>query len=215
MKRLLLAIVTLLTVTSPAFAGTQTTSSPTYVNQVSAKPPSPSDYDPNAPIHQPDLLSFGAGWSDFDKSGGNYKNIADFRAEYRWGLSLLPLISNYFKSWDADIQFHPFVGFEPDSRGALYGLGGFAGDWYISHHWIFTWSEGAGLWYRGNGIRMGSVVEFRSQAELGWRFDNNIRTTLEFSHVSNAKLTNINPGQEIGGVYLHIPVGLIFGGHSY
>ena len=167
------------------------------------------DY-PENPIVQPNLVAFGLGYYDFDKDAHN-KRSADMRMEYRWGTSLLPMLSSYFKSWDSSVQFHPFAGFETISRGSLYGLGGFDMDWFISRHWLFNWSEGAGIYYRGNGPRMGSFLQFRSQAELGWRFDNAMRLTAQFSHISDAKITRWNPGAEILGVYLQVPTAMIFG----
>lgn len=155
---------------------------------------------------QPDLLSFGLGYMDFDKSE-SHKQSADFRAEYRWGMSLLPKVSTWFNSWDKYVQLHPYVGGEVTSLGALYGLGGLAFDGYIGRHVIFTWSEGVGFFYPGNMAPMGSFVEFRSQAELGWRFHNEMRITAQISHISNAGITRRNPGAEIAGVYFHIPVG--------
>lgn len=155
---------------------------------------------------QPNLLSFGIGYMDFDKSE-SHKQSADIRTEYRWGLSLLPKISTWFTGWDRYIQLHPYVAGEVTSLGALYGLGGLAFDGYIGRHIIFTWSEGVGFFYPGNMAPLGSFVEFRSQVELGWRFQNEMRLTGQLSHISNAGITRRNPGAEIAGVYLHIPVG--------
>lgn len=159
-----------------------------------------------ASYSQPDLLSLGLGYMDFDKSQPN-KQSADIRAEYRWGMSLLPKISPWFKSWDPYIQLHPYVAGEVTSLGATYGLGGLAFDAYLGRHIVFTWSEGVGLFYRGAMAPLGSFVEFRSQVELGWRFKNEMRVTAQVSHISNAGLTKRNPGAEIAGVYFHIPIG--------
>jgi hypothetical protein len=93
----------------------------------------------------------------------------------------------------------------------MYGLGGLALDGYIGRHVIFTWSEGVGVFYPGDMWPLGSAVEFRSMAELGWRFDNEMRFTGEISHISNAGLTSHNPGAEMVGAYLHVPTSLIFG----
>ena len=160
----------------------------------------------NAP-NQPDLVSFGAGFLDFDKFEAR-KRSADMRLEYRWGLSMLPLISPYFKSWDQYVQFHPYIGAEGTSRGAFYGSGGWAMDTYIGRHGIFTWSEGVGYYEPGNMQTLSSFVEFRSQLEAGYRFDDEMRLTAEISHISNAGLTRRNPGAEILGVYLHVPVNM-------
>lgn len=159
-----------------------------------------------APQKQPDLIDFGGAYFDFDKSEA-HRQAGDFRLEYRWGLSILPKISHVFDSWDKYVQFHPFVGVETTTLGQLYGLGGWAMDGYIGRHGIFTWSEGVGFYYPGDAMRLGSFVEFRSQAELGWRFNNEMRLTGQISHISNAGLTKRNPGAEIIGVYFAVPFG--------
>lgn len=164
-----------------------------------------------APSDQPDLISLEGGYMNFDKSQPKKKS-ADFRLEYRFGVSLLPLISSSFGGGDQALQFHPFIGYETTSRDMQYGLGGFAMDWAFSKHGIFTWSEGVGYLDSGNMANMGCTTQFRSQAELGYRFDNNMRVTAEFSHISNAKLTTVNPGAEVLGLYFHIPVSSLVGG---
>lgn len=161
-------------------------------------------------IQQPNMVSFGLGYMDFDKNE-SHKQSGDFRAEYRWGISMLSAVNPWFKSWDDYVQFHPFVGVETTTLGALYGAGGWAMDWYICKHAVFTWSEGVGYFDPNDMHRLGSVVEFRSMAELGYRFDNDMRVTAEVSHISNAHLTNYNPGAEIVGMYVHVPTSMIFG----
>jgi hypothetical protein len=160
---------------------------------------------------QPDLLSAGVGLFDALPSSEREEAI-DFRAEYRWGLSLLPLTSPYFASWDPYFQIHPSVGVETSSRGQLYGFYGFVFDVPIGPHLVISPQESAGLYYGGDGKRLGSFVEFRSQFEAGWRFDNEVRLTGFICHESNAKLTTSNHGEETIGVYLHLPTSLFFGG---
>jgi len=159
---------------------------------------------------QPDLISFGLGYMDFDKSE-THKQSVDFRGEYRWGLSMLPLISPYFNSWDQYVQFHPYAGVEVTTLGAGLASGGWAMDAYLGRHVVFTWSEGVGLYEAGNMVTLGSFIEFRSQAELGWRFNDESRITGEISHISNAGIGKRNPGAEIVGVYYHVPVASLFG----
>ena len=48
-------------------------------------------------------------------------------------------------------------------------------------------------------------------AEIGYRFDNDMRITAEFSHISDANLTRVNPGAEIVGMYVHVPVFYMLG----
>jgi hypothetical protein len=179
-------------------------SRPVYMAQ---KPAQAAAYTDNNKI--PDMLSIGLGYQNFDKDE-SHRQSADIRGEYRWGMSLLPMISPWFNSWDQYVQFHPMAGGELGTLGQLYGFGGFAMDAYLGRHAVFTWSEGAGLYYPGAAVALGSILEFRSQFELGWRFDNNVRITGYFSHISNAKITNWNPGSETIGVYLHLPIDMVW-----
>jgi len=47
--------------------------------------------------------------------------------------------------------------------------------------------------------------------ELGYRFENDIRVSVGYSHISNANLTELNPGVDIIETYLHFPVGMLIG----
>ena len=149
----------------------------------------------------PDLISIGGAWMDFDKTE-KFTNSADYRFEYRFGYSFIG---------GDELGFHPFLAYETTSRSVEYGLGGFAMDWNFLGHGIFTWSEGMGYLDSGDHRSFGGTFQFRSQAEVGYRFDNNMRLTAEFSHISNAKLTRVTPGAEIAGIYLHIPTTMLFG----
>jgi hypothetical protein len=166
---------------------------------------STSNAKAEAPISQPDLASIGLGYANFDKTK-THRDSADIRFEYRWGMSLLPMISPTFDILNRYVQVHPFVSMTTSSLGVLYGLGGLAADAYIGRHGIVTWSEGGGLFFPGYGRPMGSIFEIRSTAEVGWRFDDEMRLTGYISHISNAKITYRNPGSEILGFYLHVPV---------
>ncbi|MDE1901170.1 MAG: acyloxyacyl hydrolase [Alphaproteobacteria bacterium] len=106
------------------------------------------------------------------------------------------------------MQLHPTVGFEGNGNGATYSSAGLDLDIPLFRHQIvFTWGESAGLYTRGNDPRwLGSPLEFRSQLELGWQFDNGYRLSGYISHLSNAGIAKANPGAEILGAYVHIPI---------
>lgn len=155
----------------------------------------------------PDLLSFGVGAYDVDLDGGSddkQKQAADFRAEYRFGFSLLPLT-------EPVATLHPWLGLEATSRGALFGGGGILLDIPLGPV-VVTPSFGVGAWGRGTGKELGSAIEFRSMIEIGYRFENEMRLTAYVSHTSNAGIDDDNPGLNAVGAYLHIPVTSLFGG---
>lgn len=162
--------------------------------------------------NQPDLLGFSVGRYDALRDNDRTRRAIDFRAEYRSGLSLLPLIApQTFNGWDKTFQIRPMAGIEATSDGALYGFGGFVFDIFLTRNIFLSPNEVVGLYYRGNGKRLGSFVEFRSTFEAGYRFDNNMRLSASLGHISNAGLTSYNPGTEIISGHLYIPTDWVFG----
>ncbi|MGB4101816.1 MAG: acyloxyacyl hydrolase [Alphaproteobacteria bacterium] len=159
---------------------------------------------------QPDLLGFSVGYYDVLKNTPR-KTAADFRVEHRWGVSLLPKIWSGFDGWEPYFQMRPMAGVEATSDGALYGYGGFVFDVFIGKHFFLSPNEVVGAYYRGNGKRLGSFIEFRSTMEVGYRFDNNMRISASFGHISNAGLTRLNSGTEILSGNVYIPVNWVFG----
>jgi hypothetical protein len=164
----------------------------------------------------PDLLSFGIGYFDetainpgigyFNEHANSavpHQGALDFRGEYRFGYSLIKPYAN----------LKPFVGVQVTSDGALYGATGLMLDIPLGPL-IFTTSFGPGLYYRGNGKDLGSVIEFRTQFELGYGFENQSRISLAISHISNANISSTNPGADNITLYYHIPASWLFGGES-
>ncbi len=137
----------------------------------------------------PSFLVFGLGYYDMNKQDDT---AADFRLEYRHGE----------KFW----IFKPWVGVEGTSDGAFYGAVGVLVDVYFGTRVVLTPSFGAGLYAEGSGKDLGHVVEFRSQIELSYRFDDRSRLGVAFSHISNASIADDNPGVEILNVYYSLPL---------
>lgn len=137
------------------------------------------------------LASLGVGALDVLDSTHRDRAI-DFRAEYRFGEPLLYV-------------FKPLLALQATSDGSGGVFAGVVADWVVDNHWVLAPSFAAGLWGSGNGKDLGAPIEFRSQIELGYRFDNDWRITGAFSHISNADLGDDNPGVEIANIYLHIP----------
>lgn len=156
----------------------------------------------------PDLVSFGVGAYDsivFQESTDTPRNRSlDLRLEYRFGYSLLPFTEPY-------AQIHPWLGVETTIDGMLYGGGGFLADLKLGPV-VVTPSVGLGFWRRGGSKNLGSALEFRSQIEVGYEFDNQMRVSAYLSHISNAGITRKNPGVNTAGGYLHIPFKTLFSG---
>ena len=144
---------------------------------------------PPASADDPSFISVGVGWYDINDNEG----AVDLRVEYRSKAKILSIVK-------------PWIGVEVTSDIAAYGVVGILADIFFGRRVVLTPSVGVGVYADGDGKDLGSAIEFRSQIELGYRFDNRSRLALAFSHISNAHLTDQNPGSEIATIYYHIPL---------
>ncbi|MDE1149206.1 MAG: acyloxyacyl hydrolase [Azospirillaceae bacterium] len=137
----------------------------------------------------PDLLAVGVGvydqsWIDppafFQVDADTPHDRTQFvTAEYRFGWSPLK-VGDWF-------AVKPLVGVLTTFKGSVYTYGGFGADFRYGHLFI-TPSVAAGYYAHGDGKDMGYPLEFRTQIETGWRFDNGDRFSFALSHISNAEL---------------------------
>ena len=156
-------------------------------------------------LNEPATIGFGAGYYDaFDNSPR--KEAADFRLEYRSSYDMLGLA----KAHNSVIAIRPFGGIETTTDGAFYGLGGFVFDMPIGKNFVFSPNLAVGLYSDGDGKHLGSLIEFRSTVEAGYKFDSGTRLTASLGHISNAGIGDVNSGVEIISIYAHIPVNKIF-----
>jgi lipid A 3-O-deacylase len=100
----------------------------------------------------------------------------------------------------------PQGGLMVDERGGVYGWVGLAVEIPLGEHLVLTPAIGPGYYHQGGGIDLGYPLEFRSQIELAWRFDNDVRLGLEAYHISNAGLGDRNPGVEAVVLTVAIPL---------
>jgi hypothetical protein len=121
---------------------------------------------------------------------------AIFRGQYQFGTSLL--------------YVHPLLGFEANTAGGTYSYFGIGFDIPVTQH-IYVLPTGAfGYWSRGDGKDLGSHDEFRTGAEVDWRFDDGSRVGVSFHHISNDGITQRNPGVEEALLTYSIPLGNMF-----
>jgi len=95
------------------------------------------------------------------------------------------------------LRLTPALGLSGAEDGSFYAYTDLKRHFRLSRHWILTPSLGAGLYDGGDEVDLGHVVEFKSGLELSYEFDTGPRLGLGFSHISNAGLSNNNPGTEI------------------
>ncbi|WP_157954351.1 acyloxyacyl hydrolase [Saccharospirillum mangrovi] len=71
----------------------------------------------------------------------------------------------------------------------------------------FTFSFGPGLYFYGDGddTDLGHIFELRSSGGLLWEFADATRIGLHYSHLSNASITEVNPGSEMVTLTYELP----------
>jgi lipid A 3-O-deacylase len=126
----------------------------------------------------PDLVAIGGGAYDFLHE----RPVPQLRLEYRFGYRLFFL--------------EPLLGAFVTEPGTFYGYGGFRADLFLADHFVVMPVAAVGYWHRGGGKVLGAHVEFKTGAEFAYRFDNDWRVGVAFDHISNAGITQTNPGVE-------------------
>ncbi|MGB0681264.1 MAG: acyloxyacyl hydrolase [Magnetovibrionaceae bacterium] len=138
----------------------------------------------------PAFLTIAGGWFDFNRQkdqGGEY------RLEYR---------SDY-KLW----VVKPFAAIAGSETGNFFVGAGILADIYFGRRWVVTPSFAPHYYAGGNDdLDLGYELEFRSQLEVAYRFDNRARLGLAISHYSNASLGDSNPGTETLSLNLSWPM---------
>ena len=146
-----------------------------------------------ARAEDPAMLAFSLAWFDANQRDDQ---AAEARIEYRAAR----------RYW----LFKPFGGIMATSDGAAHAFAGVLIDLYFGHHLVVTPSFAPGVFTDGDGKDLGSVIEFRSQIEIAWRFDNRSRIGLSLNHISNASIANRNPGVESLALTYVIPFATLF-----
>ncbi len=131
---------------------------------------------PAARAEEPDFMALSAGAFSFDDPD----TAGEFRAEYRSKLQW----------W----IFRPFTGIMATTDAGVYGYGGLLVDVFFGTRWVLTPSFAIGGYVQGDGRDLGHLLEFRSQLELAYRFDDRSRLGLAVSHMSNGSIADHNPG---------------------
>jgi hypothetical protein len=99
----------------------------------------------------------------------------------------------------------PFVGAFGTGQGAFYGYGGVSFDINFGEKVVLTPNVAVGYFTHGTGIDLGAHTEFRSGAELAYRFENLSRLGVGFYHISNAGIGTHDPGAEFVTLVLTTP----------
>ena len=148
---------------------------------------------PSAHAEDPAFLSIGGGTYDWNRKKDEGIEV---RMEYRHDEKLFGLVK-------------PFVAAavsKNDSTQVFLGAG-ILMDIYLGKRFVITPSFAPHFYNGGNAkLDLDYALEFRSQIEAAYRFDDRSRLGVAVSHYSNASLGKSNPGTESAILYYSIPV---------
>ena len=140
----------------------------------------------------PEFLSFEAGAFDVNDDDTTAMLGVQYRSDWK------------------DLILTPMVGGFITAEGGLYGYGGVFVDIFLGRRVVLRPSFAVGAYSDGDGTDLGGWLEFRSAAELAWRFDDRSRLGLEFAHLSNAGIYDVNPGTETLTLNYSVPLDELF-----
>ena len=141
----------------------------------------------------PDFVTAGAGVFDFNDNRTSGMGALEYRSDKKF------------------LFLKPFAGINVnfDYGGMVYA--GVLMDIYLGRRLVVTPNFAPGFYWEGDGKDLGYPLEFRSGIEVSYRFDNRSRLGIAVHHISNASISDNNPGTEtVMLVYSH-PFGDMFG----
>lgn len=93
-------------------------------------------------------------------------------------------------------RLHPIAGLSYHGDGGFWLYAGLRHEVRLAHGWRLAPSLAAAYYQRGHGRTLGLGLEFRSALELSVPLGSIWRVGLSLQHLSNARLSKENPGQE-------------------
>ncbi len=149
----------------------------------------------SAQADDPAFLSMSVGAYDFNK---RKDTATEFRMEYRSDV----------KIW----ELKPFAAVAGTTNSSFFIGAGVLMDLYFGNRFVVTPSFAPHYYSKGSSDKkdLGHALEFRSQIEVAYRFDNRSRLGLAVSHYSNASIGNKNPGSETLSLVYSIPTTILF-----
>lgn len=131
------------------------------------------------------------------------ESIGDLHQKYRLGAAPLPGLEPY-------AALRPWVAGNTQPDGTMTSRGGVLIDVPVGS---FTFTPSVGAGYVTNSPReTRGAVEFRSQLELGYQFENRSRVTLGYSRITGGPAADSRnePNNVVGFTY-RMPFGALFG----
>lgn len=93
----------------------------------------------------------------------------------------------------------------PELRSLFFSVG-LAFEIYLGDKFVLSPNFSPGLYYKGRGRDLGCPLEFRSCFEAAYVLNNGARFGSQFYHISNASISNRNPGENAWTLFLAFPL---------
>ena len=109
----------------------------------------------------------------------------------------------------SDNRFHlvPSVGFIVTEGAAAYVSGDVRTELWLDDRWVISPKLGYGIFLENEILSLGHDIEFRTGVEIERRLPDGVRIGLGFFHLSNAGISERNPGTEAIVVSISFPIG--------
>lgn len=149
-----------------------------------------------------------------DEPGGCFaKNVARPEISFSAGDGIFQqrrVNKEYYVRYEFDHTLGPFqpsLGFSITNQNDMWlGFGNTTTKNFADDKLYLRLSNLAGLYRRGDGVDLGSYLEFRSSIELGYQAKSGVKVGVSYDHRSNAEISSLNPGFETLQLRLSIPL---------
>ncbi len=119
--------------------------------------------------------------------------------------------------WNAGVEYRwaphdrwrliPSVGITVAEQGAAYAYATIQYDFHLGPSWTLTPLFGAGAFHSGGDLDLGYPLEFKTGLAISCRVAGRYRVGVLGYHLSNASLSEDNPGTEVVELLVGFPVG--------
>jgi len=93
-------------------------------------------------------------------------------------------------------KLNPLMGIMGDSNGAKHFYFGVFSEYIFGESFILSPSFAPGFYFKGKSKDLSFILEFRSQIEIAYRFNNDMKIGVSVNHISNASIKSPNIGVE-------------------
>ncbi len=137
----------------------------------------------------PPLLTVGGGFFE----GGERHSGGLFQIEYKFSKCCF---------W----HVRPMINLMTPEFCSLYAGMGLGVEIKATEHFLIIPNFMPGVYFKGSGRDLGYPIEFRSCIDLAYEWESCFRFGFQFFHISNASLSNRNPGANGYLFYMGIPL---------